>query len=244
MKFKILLVNLLKHKLLPEIIALVVLLVYLSPNIFLPSHAHYLIHDNLDSNVVWYKMLSQSGLLFAPNQAVFYNTLDGIPRGCMPTEIDIYVLLYSFLPALLAYNINIIFMHLIAFIGMYKLLRDYLFKESWRAHKTYIALAFALISFWPSGELSVAGQPIVVWAFLNLLNKDYSLKNWTILMLFPFYSGGFVFSNLFLGIALFIFLLAYSTLTKSWSFKPFMALFIFYTLAVVSDYRLFIMQFI
>jgi hypothetical protein len=189
-------------------------------------------------------MLSQSGLLFAPNQTIFHNTLDGIPRGCMPTEFDIYILLYSLFPTLVAYNINIILIHLIAFIGMYMLLGDYLFKNSWRAHKTYIALAFSLISFWPSGELSVAGQPIVVWAFLNLSHKDYSLKNWIILLLFPFYSGGFVFSNLFFGIALFIFLLANSTLTKKRSFKPFLALFIFYTLTVVSDYRLFIMQFI
>ena len=35
-----------------------------------------------------------------------------------------------------------------------------------------VALAFSIIPFWPSGGLTVAGQPLLLYSFLNLIKKE------------------------------------------------------------------------
>jgi hypothetical protein len=97
------------------IVALFILGVYLSPNIFFQNEAHFLIHDNLDSNVVWYKNLIESGTLFDSNQSIVPNSLGGLPRGCYPSEFNVIILLFWIFPPLMAYNLNIILLHVVAF---------------------------------------------------------------------------------------------------------------------------------
>ena len=46
------------------IIALTILGIYLLPYYYDIENSKFLIHDNLDSNVVWFKNLAESGHLF------------------------------------------------------------------------------------------------------------------------------------------------------------------------------------
>ncbi|MBC8831100.1 hypothetical protein IAI13_32820, partial [Escherichia coli] len=48
-----------KHKWL--IIAVLLLVIYVAPLFILRGNSHVRIHDNLDSNVTWYKMVLDSG---------------------------------------------------------------------------------------------------------------------------------------------------------------------------------------
>jgi hypothetical protein len=228
----------LKH---PSILAFLFLVVYLSPNIFFPESARFLIHDNLDSNVVWYKMLAESHIMFAPNGTIFPNIYGGIPRGFMPLELNLHILSYMVFSPLVAYNLNIILLHIVAFIGMYILLRDYVFKGTNPIHVAFLSLSFAVLPFWPSGELSIAGQPLILWAFLNLLNTNYSLKNWLIICLLPFDSM-FILSNLFLSAGLFILILAFYIRNRKFSYMLLIAWALFIILSAISVYRLFIFQ--
>ena len=155
-------------------LAFLVLAIYLSPNIFFPNEAHFLIHDNLDSNVVYYKNLAESGKMFASNLDVIPNSLGGVPRAAYPTEYCLFVLLYLLFPALAAYNINILIMHLVAFLGMYLLIGKFVFKNENKFAISSISLLFALLPFWPSGGLSIAGQPLILFAFLNILLKVFN----------------------------------------------------------------------
>jgi hypothetical protein len=227
----------------PFTLALLFLLVYLSPNIFFADHARYLIHDNINSNVVWYKILSDSGMLFASNNSIVPNVLWGIPRGVLPSELNVNVLLYSFLSPLTAYNLNIILIHFIAFTGMYKLLTSYVFKNTYPIHAAFLSLSFAILPFWPGGELSVAGQPFLIWAFLNILNKKYGFKNWFIICFFPFYSD-LIFSNLFIACGLFVFILVFFIMYKQVNYKAILAWFLFLVFMLIPEYRLFYMQFV
>src|ERR1700722_6538021 len=115
-------------KKLPDALALLLLFIYLSPYIVFPTHAHFLIHDNLDSEIGWYKMIAESGLTFSSNYTVFPNLFNGIPRGCMPSELDFYTILNLLCSPLLAYFLLVILQHLIAFFGMRLLLKDYIFR--------------------------------------------------------------------------------------------------------------------
>jgi hypothetical protein len=229
---------------LPEIIGGVILLLYLSPNIFFPQHAHYLVHDNLDSDVVWNKMLADDGLVFSSANTIFPNIYGGIPRGCMTTDLDIWMLLNIIFSPLVAYNINIILIHVIAFIGTYKLLGDYVFKGVNKLYFVLLSVGFALIPFWPTGELAVAGQPLLIWTFLNFFSKDHSLKNWLILILMPFYASDFTFSNLFFAPILLLFIMAYSFVKRERNIKPFLGWTLYFALCATVEYRLFIMQFV
>jgi hypothetical protein len=230
----------LKH---PYVPALIFLFLYLSPNLFFASHARYLIHDNLNSNVVWAKILFDSGTLFASNHALIPNICWGIPRGVMESQLNVGILLYAVFSPLVAYNLNIIIMHLIAFMGMYLLLSRYVFKYSYPFYYCAIALSFALLPFWPSGGLSVAGQPLVVWAMLNILHKHYSLKNWLIICLFPFYSS-IVLNNLFFACGLLLVVSVNSIINRQINYKGLLAWLVFIIAMLTPEYRLFYMQFI
>jgi len=230
--------KILQYRLMPEVLAILGLFLYLSPNIFFFNHAHYLVHDILFPEVGWYKMIAESGLAFSSSNAIFPNVYNGIPRGCMPTELDYYTILNLIFKPLMAYNINIILQHVVAFAGMYLLLKSHVFGDKYRYHVAFLSLAFGLLPFWPMGELCVAGQPLLVWAFINLLKNKSSWKEWLILILFPFFSSDFVYSNLFLSAGLFLFIIIYSIIEKKWSILPFTGWFVFVLMGLISGYRL------
>jgi hypothetical protein len=110
------------------LLAFVVLAVYLLPNIFFPNDAHFLIHDNLDSNVVWCKNLIESGTIYEVKIAIFFNILGGLPRGCHPPAFNFIIILVWLFPPLLAYNFNIMSLHCVAFFRMYVFTNSYILK--------------------------------------------------------------------------------------------------------------------
>jgi len=225
------------------LLAIFILGIYISPNIFFQNEAHFLIHDNLDSNVVWYKNLIESGTLFDSNQSIVPNSLGGLPRGCYPSEFNFIILLFWLFPPLLAYNLNIIILHIIAFLSMYIFSKTYIFKNQYHWAVVLVSLSFALSPFWPSGGISVASQPLLLYAFLNILNKRNHFKNWLIIVLIPFYST-LAFLNLFFIPVLFLLFLVYSFYIKEFNGKFLLALFLFVAFSIIAEYRLFTMQFI
>jgi hypothetical protein len=226
-----------------HLLALLVLLVYLSPNIFFPHKARYLVHDNLDSNVVWYKNLAESGSMFASSDTIIPNSLGGMPRGVYPSELNLEHLLYMLFSPLTAYNINSVLMHLLAFFSMYILLRRYILGKEREAAAVMVSLLFALLPFWPSGGAAITAQPLLLYAFLNILHKDLSWKNWLIILLVPFYSV-LALSNLFFISLLFFAFLIYMIYRKKWNVYVFLAFALFTMVSVVAEYRLFYMQFV
>ncbi|OQP17607.1 DUF6044 family protein, partial [Geobacillus zalihae] len=51
------------------LLALGVIALYVSPLFLLGENAHIRVHDNLDSNIAWYKVLSESGKITGPLDA-------------------------------------------------------------------------------------------------------------------------------------------------------------------------------
>ena len=51
-------------------LASILLILYLSPLFILGENAHIRVHDNLDSNIAWYKTLKDSGELFGDIHSV------------------------------------------------------------------------------------------------------------------------------------------------------------------------------
>jgi len=220
-------------------LALFSILLFVSPLFILGEDAHIRVHDNLDSNIAWYKVLRESGETFGSVHANIPQVINGqLSRNAFGSEWTGIVWLHYFLPSMTAYSLSQLITRLFAFVGMYLLLKSH-FVKSKNAYPISIgvALAFALTPFWPSGMLSTLGHPLALWAFLNIRSRDYSLKNWITLGLLPFYSS--------IVLGFFFFLVAISLLwlydlivKKEWNL-PFLGSILFMSsVFLLVEYRL------
>ncbi|MEH7416963.1 DUF6044 family protein [Neobacillus drentensis] len=185
--------------------ALIVIAVYLSPLFILQENAHIRVHDNLDSNLAWYKVLARSGEMFGSVNAVIPQIINGqLSRNAFGTEYSVIVWLYTLFPTMIAYGLSQAITRVVAFFGMYLLLKDHLMPgHKWLVIKIGSALAFALTPFWPSGMLSTLGMPLALWAFLNIRNHEDTWKDYLVLTLLPLYASivlGFFFFLSAIGI--------------------------------------------
>ncbi|MDY0404351.1 DUF6044 family protein [Virgibacillus sp. 179-BFC.A HS] len=185
------------------IIALIVIGMYVSPYYILGEDAHIRVHDNMDSNIVWYKLLAQSGQIFTLTDVTLPNVIDGLPRSTLPSALDAMVWLYALFPPMVAYAIGQTIMRLSAFFGMKWLLeKDILHKYNVPILTTGTALCFAILPFWPSGMLSIAGLPLALHLFLIIRRqrKDAPMAVWVLLLLIPFFSSFILTFIFFLGL--------------------------------------------
>ncbi|MFX3624001.1 MAG: DUF6044 family protein [Ectobacillus sp.] len=170
--------------------ALFLITLYVLPLYVLGEDAHIRVHDNMDSNIAWYKVLRDSGELFGDIDASIKQVINGLPRNAYGTEFSLLVWLHYWLPSMTAYAISQTIVRLFAFLGMYLLLKDFFIREP-NAYwiRAGAALTFALTPFWPSGMLSTLGHPLALWAFLHIRRHTDSAKHWLTIMLLPLYSS-------------------------------------------------------
>ncbi|MBC1520117.1 YfhO family protein [Listeria aquatica] len=192
-----------KHKWL--FIAILLLMIYVAPLFILGGNSHVRIHDNLDSNVTWYKMVLNSGEYTAKVGTATIDQIMGgsVSRDVFDSEFVGIDWLYLFFSTPIAFAISQLITRVFAFLGLFLWARDYLIKDKkYIAPLYFISLAFALTPYWPSGMLSTLGMPLALWAFLNIRNHKRSIWNIVILTLFPFYSSlilGFCFFLVMVG---------------------------------------------
>jgi len=139
---------------------------------------------------------------------------------------------------MLAYSLSQTITRVFAFIGMYILLKDHFVKSN-DAYliRVWVSLAFALTPFWPSGMLSTLGQPLALWAFLNIRKGQSSWKEWLTLLLIPFYSSfvlGFFFFLFFMG----IFWLRDLIVKRQWNIVFFGSIVFMTCIFLLTEYRL------
>ncbi|MCQ6276498.1 hypothetical protein JMM81_16415 [Bacillus sp. V3B] len=185
-------------------IAFVIIAIYVSPLFILGENAHIRVHDNLDSNLAWYKVLSESGEIFGSLKAVIPQVMNGLPRNAYGTEYSGIVWLYVLFPTMIAYGLSQIITRVVAFWGMYLLLYDHFLKgEEWGIIRIGTALTFSLTPFWPSGMLSTLGMPLALWAFMHIRKGRISWREYLVFTLLPLYSSivlGFFFFLFAMGV--------------------------------------------
>lgn len=226
-----------------DVLALMTLLIYLSPNILFPEEARFLIHDGLNSNVVWYKNLAESGKLLSHSLENIPISIGGIPRGCYMSEFHLIVWIYKLLGPVLALNLTVVLIHIAAFISSRTLLKYYFVSDRNKILVPLYSLCYALLPFWTGAELSLAAMPLLLYAFLNFLYKRDRFRDWFILILFPFFSY-LDFSNLFFSIGITITGVFVMIRNKQVNWKYFSALFLFALVSVIVEYRVLSMEFL
>jgi hypothetical protein len=219
-------------------LAVASLVVYLSPLYVLGQDAHIRVHDNLDSNIAWYKVLINSGQWFGPLHSVIPQIMNGIQRNTFGTEFSGIVLLHSLFPSMVAYAVSQTIARVFAFLGMYLLLRDHWIKgPDGTFIRVGVALAFSLTPFWPSGMLSTLGQPLALWSFLHVRNGRGTWKILLPLLLLPLYSSlvlGFFFFLTAMGV-----LWVWDLITKKrWNVPFLLSIVLMGCLFLAVEYRL------
>ncbi len=220
------------------LIALGIILLYLSPYYILGQDAHVLILDNVDGAIPTLKVLAESGQIFGSMDSTIPQVMNGLPRNTMGTEFNLQVWLYWALPAFAAYVANLTLIHLLAFAGMLLLLRRYVLPENKNSILAVgVALTFALLPFWPYGGLSVAGQPLVLYAFLNIRGRRDNKWDWLILTLVPFYAS-LVFSFAFFLLAMGIWWLYEAVVRRQLNIRFLLAIIYMGLVFLLVEYRL------
>ncbi len=173
----------------PLFLFIVLFILYLMPILVFGENSYVPIHDTLDSEVPWRVVLAHSGKgLDFSSDAVIEQVMNGIPRACFPSGLNATVWLYFIFAPFMAYLINYLIVHTVAFIGMYLLLKHHLLKETddgWVIPA--VSFCFAILPFSAFYGLSIAGQPLLLFSFLNLLRKRAGAYDVILFLLFPFY---------------------------------------------------------
>jgi hypothetical protein len=166
--------------------------------LWLGTDVNVMIHDHLDGALVRLKILAESGLMFAPFGATIPNVMNGAPRSSFGSELNVLLWLVYFFGPFAAYVLNQIIIRVVAFGGMYLLLKTHVLnQEKNEVVSVGSALTFACLPFYPSLGLSVAGLALALYAFLNFREQHADWKDWLILSIIPFYAI-FGISTLFL----------------------------------------------
>jgi hypothetical protein len=191
-------------------IASVVLIVYLLP-LFLQGQDSYItIHDNLDGIVANRVLLANSGhILDRTGEDIVPQIMNGLYRSYMASGLNIVYLLYWLLPPFVALEINYLIVHMVAFIGM-GLLLNYLFTPLLNIEDVQkkiviwgVALAYSVLPFYDIYGLTIAGWPLLFYAFLNVFEHKADFRHYLILLIIPFYSN-FLLNGIFTVICLLI----------------------------------------
>ena len=223
-----------------KVISFVAIAMYLAPLILWGENINMLIYDNLDSNVVWLKILAESGMIFAENDAIIPNMMNGLPRLSYGSEFNVLLWLYYFFSPIVAYTINEVLIHTIAFFSMFLLINRYVVPAHLRYRHTIVyftSLVFALQAFWPSAGLSIAALPLMTYIFINIYKNRATKVDWFLLFLLPLYTSFVLVYAFYLGFVI-IFMII-DTLYNKRIHRPFFIAFLtVLSLYLLVEYRL------
>jgi hypothetical protein len=230
--------RLFKNTLLWSVFSVILIGWYLSP---LFHHTFYVpFYDNLDSNIVWDKILAHSGKIFANNHEIIPNMMDGLPRSSYGSEFNLLLWLYYFFTPKTAYIVNEILIHVIAFFSMFIFSKRYLapYTELYGNVPAFVgSLYFAILPFWSGSGASLALLPLATYILLNFYIGKAGKFDWVLLIIIPFYSD-FVFIFIFYialaGIFWIYDSIKYQRINRTFT----LALLVFFIIYILKNYRL------
>ncbi len=138
------------------------------------------IHDNLDSNIAWYKLLKDNGIFFSKD--VGAPMLNDIDRNMLPSVNDVYTWLYVLLPVEAAYFAGFFLRILMAMAGSFWLATT-LAGEKYKEQRNIIALVgflYGIMPYFPTCAFSFASLP----ACMAAIHSYYKTGNHKLLIFF------------------------------------------------------------
>lgn len=226
-------------------IAALIIIAWVAPYFILGDDAHMRIHDNMDSNIAWYQVLKESGELFSSGSAPIEQLMNGeVTREAFYSEYYAIVWLFMIFPPVIAYGLSQLITRMVAFIGMYLLLKDHIMKDNRTSFiQIGVSLTFALVPYWPSGMLGILGMPLALWAFINIKGRSRKWSSFAVLTILPFFSS-FVLGFFYLLATLGVWWLVDLIRTKKWNWPFFFSIAYMTLIFLLIDYRLVLSTFL
>lgn len=217
------------------IFSVLIIFIYIAPFLVLGEQSFVLIHDMLDHHIAKFKTLAESDLIFGDSSSQL-DMLMNAPRVAFGSEIKLVFWLFYFFDPFDAYVINQVLLRLIAFTGMLLLLNNYVFLKDQNRFSILVSLLFALLPFYSTAGISVAGLPLISYIFLKIRAGNDHYKDWIILITFPLYSS-LVFSMMFYIIFI-CFLWLYDIFNYRVSIKFTISIALLSIIFLITNYRL------
>lgn len=184
------------------ILSSIIIIVYYLPYFLLGENFPLTIHDNLDSNVVWAKILIDNNLLFSIENVKIKQVFNGLNYSNFFGSY--YLNLFSLKLFGIYWGIvfNKFIGSILAFIGMVLILKKYIHKNDQLLIIYFFSLSFSLLPFWGI-YFNLQLLPLVFYSFLNIRNNTSNLLQWLILIIYPFNSS-LVLTGIFIFFILFV----------------------------------------
>lgn len=149
-------------------IALVAIYTYIQgPNMW------FQIHDNLDSNMAYFKMLKDNGLFWNPNATV--PLLGGsVQTAGLVSPLKLATLAYIIFEPNIALIVNHISSVLIAVTGGVLLGKEFL-EDTWGKYKHIVILGsfcYSILPVFPTTEIGACSLPLLFWMIYRLYTKN------------------------------------------------------------------------
>jgi len=214
------------------------ILIHLLPYLVYGENAYVAINDNLDGSFFQYVVLAQSHKIFTGLDEYLPQVMNGLPRNVLPSELNVTTQLFAVFSPFTAYVINQFFIRVVAFAGMFLLLR-LLF--GWNRNQGVVLLvsaSFASLPFLTFGGSSIATQSLAVYALITINRHRAKLWHWMLLILIPLFSS-LPLAYIFFIIAAFGFFVFDSWHNKKCNWQLLIGIIIFCLGFILVEYRTF-----
>jgi hypothetical protein len=202
------------------------------------------IHDTFDGNFTTRHVLIQSGHLFDTNpETTVEGIMNGLPRGVFPRNTEITSMLMFLFGSLNGFAFTFLIVKLLAAIGLFRFVKDHL-KSTGEQDGLLLLMSilFACLPFFTIHGLSVAGIPLLLWAFMNIAKKIKIKRSLLTILLFILWSN-FILVGVHVLLLLGAISLYLSYQEKKVQWNLFALLIGIMLVYVLSDYMLFYMHY-
>lgn len=204
-------------------------------------HIFTILHDNLENDVIRYKILANSGKMWASNEAIIPDMMCGLLRMCYNSSLYYLPWLYVIFSPYVAYVINLILIHVIGFLGVYLLsgkVLDFYYNHHLKfLIRVLLSLIYSYQLEYPNFGLSLSLLP---WILLVIFDKEKMKWYYYIVVLIVPYFTLFTHFGLFLIFFLFLKIVFDKLIKRNWN-KRLLFITIYLILGyLLVEYRLFL----
>ena len=206
-----------------------------------------MIGDNLDSAVLYLKLIANNDTYFSINNKIVIDSFmsGSVPRNALPSSLNIISLLFFFFETSNAYILSKILVSVIAIIGMYFfIIKNIITDPKFRIFALLISYSFAILQHKPIyGGASFVIAPLFFYLFLNLVrNKNKKLSLFFIFFA-PFISSA-VMSTAFIWMVLCILFIVFCVKKKKILRAPSQGIILMLIGIILADIHLFLLNFL
>ena len=179
------------------------------------------IHDTLEGELVWLKILSDSGHIYSvSNDIKLYNLMFGLPRNVLPSGFTFVPNMVHYFGMFWGYILAHFILKTMGFVSFYVFIKKYMKLPNLKEiYIVSVCLLLTSIQFFTPFGLSIVGMPILAYAFARLYYHKGIKTTLLIFFMFPFFSS-FVWSGIELiilfGILLFWMLIKQKEYFLNW----------------------------